>query len=92
MDILYHTKVCWLSRRNVQSRFAALMDYIIAFLGQKVKHIPELEDKQCSWDLGLLTDVSSHLNALNTILEGTDNLILDIVSTFFAGAPVHIAA
>lgn len=82
-NIPYHTKVHWLSRGNILSHFAALK-YIIVFLGKEGEQIPELEDEQWLRDLAFLTDISSHLNALNTALQGKDNLILDMVSTVFA--------
>lgn len=66
-DILYYTEVCWLSRENAPSRFVVLKDGIIAFFG-KGKQIQELEDEQWSRDLAYLTNISSHLNALNTTL------------------------
>ncbi|KAG0432220.1 hypothetical protein HPB47_021019 [Ixodes persulcatus] len=34
-------------------------------------------------DLAFPTDISSHLSALNTALQGKDNLISDMVSTIF---------
>lgn len=84
MDIPYHTEVRWLSRGNVLSRFVALKADIIAFLQEEGKHIPELEEEQWSWDLAFLSDISSHLNTLNTALQGKDHLISDMVSAIFA--------
>lgn len=83
-DIPYHTEVRWLSRGSVLSRFVGLKDDIIAFLEEEGQTIPELEDEQWLLDLAFLTDISSHLNTLNTVLQGKDHLITDMVSAVYA--------
>lgn len=74
-DLLYFTDVRWLSRGKLRERFFHLKDHILNFLAQKGKEVPELKDPQWLTDFAFLTDLTGHLNDLNTRLQGKDNLI-----------------
>ncbi len=72
-DVLYHTKVRWLSRGRVLRHFYKLLPEINAFLLTKGKTVPELIDTEWKWDLAFLTDVTEMLNGLNLQLQGKGN-------------------
>ncbi|XP_069498920.1 general transcription factor II-I repeat domain-containing protein 2-like [Ambystoma mexicanum] len=79
-DVLYHTKVRWLSRGRVLKRFYDLLPQITAFLLSKNKEVPELNDAEWKWHLAFLTDVTELLNSFNVQLQGKGKLICDMQS------------
>ena len=52
-----------------------LKQEIHSFFASKSKCIPEFEDKEWVCDFAFLVDIVSHLNDVNTRLQGKDKLI-----------------
>ena len=62
--------------KNTHSRhYVPLKDYIQMFMQLKGQPIPEFQDYERLCDFAFLIDISSHLNELNTRLQGKDQLI-----------------
>ncbi|XP_066121047.1 general transcription factor II-I repeat domain-containing protein 2-like [Saccopteryx bilineata] len=79
-DVLYYTKVRWLSRGRVLRHFYDLFPQITAFMLSKNKEVPELNDAEWKWHLAFLTDVTELLNSFNVQLRGKGKLICDMQS------------
>lgn len=79
-DVVYHTDVRWLSRGSALSRFYSLRQQIGEFLAEKGQPMQELSDPVWLADLGFLVDITKHLNALNTSLQGPDAVISQLYS------------
>ena len=65
-DVLYHTDVRWPSRRSVLKRLVALSEEIKTFLMENDRDTAVMSDDTWRADLYFLTDITSHLNRLNT--------------------------
>ncbi|XP_066213931.1 general transcription factor II-I repeat domain-containing protein 2-like [Saccopteryx leptura] len=74
-ELLYHTEVRWLSLGKVLQRFFALRQEIALFMAMKDRDVPELCEPTFLSNLAFLTDVTQHLNALNSELQGSKQLI-----------------
>ncbi|XP_076047236.1 general transcription factor II-I repeat domain-containing protein 2-like [Oratosquilla oratoria] len=74
--LLYFCEVHWLSRGAMLSRLCDLQQEIATFLRQKnLPHADQFSDPRWLAHLALLTDITAHLNALNTMLQGKDILM-----------------
>lgn len=76
-DLIYYTKIRWLSRGNCLYRFWKLREEIVTFMRNNGHNICELTDDQWLLDLCFLTDITMKLNELNQKLQGENKLITD---------------
>lgn len=79
-DVIYHNDVRWLSRGSALQRFYSLREEIGQFLAKKGQPMPELSDPVWLADLGFLVDITRHLNALNTSLQGQNAMVSQLYS------------
>lgn len=77
-ELLYHTDVRWLSRGNVLKRFFAMKEEIGLFMASKDADISELGDPKFNSDLAFLCDLTSHMNDLNTHLQGRTKVVTNM--------------
>ncbi|XP_077386299.1 general transcription factor II-I repeat domain-containing protein 2-like isoform X1 [Festucalex cinctus] len=79
-DLLYHSRVRWLSLGKVFQRIWDLKEEICAFLefNEKSDEFPELRDQKWLCDFAFAVDVFSHLNELNVKLQGKDQFVHDM--------------
>ena len=72
-DLLYFCEVRWLSRGAMLSHVCGLQKEIATFCRQKnLSHADQLFDPRWLARLALLTDITTHLNAINVKLRGKD--------------------
>lgn len=77
-DVLYYTKVRWLSAGRVFERVWDLKDEIISFMEEKgMDECDHLKDMLWLSDFAFFTDLFSHINKLNLKLQGRNQLIHD---------------
>ncbi len=69
-DLFLHNKARWLSRGEVLKRFVACLEDVKTFLETKSLTYPKLEDADWLEKLHFMVDMTSHLNMLNTSLQG----------------------
>jgi hypothetical protein len=84
-DVTFYAEVRWLTRAKMLKRVFDLKQEIQSFFASKSKSIPEFEDKEWVCDFAFLVDIVSHLNDVNTRLQGKDQLInnmYDLISAF----------
>ena len=74
-DVTYYSEIRWLSRGACLQRFYSLLDEIKLFVEMKDHHVPELFDELWLQDFAFLVDITTHLNELNTKLQGKDQLV-----------------
>jgi hypothetical protein len=76
-DLIYYTKIRWLSRGNCLLRFWKLREEMEIFMNNNGHNIRELSDDQWLLDLCFLTDITMKLNELNQKLQDKNKLITD---------------
>ncbi|VEN48298.1 unnamed protein product [Callosobruchus maculatus] len=84
-DVTFFAEVRWLTRAKMLKRVFDLKQEIQSVFESKSKSIPEFQDKEWVSDFAFLVDITSHLNEVNTSLQGKDHLINnlhDLVSAF----------
>jgi len=80
-DLILHTKVRWLSKGKVLTRFVSLIEEIKALINDKKKSYDKLVNSRWLIDLGFLTDIMEKLNSLNLELQGKDKNIAEMISS-----------
>ena len=90
-DLLYFCEVRWLSRGAMLSRVCDLQKEIATFLRQKnLPYADQFFDPRWLGRLALLTDITTHLSALNMKLQGKDILVTDMhahITAYDVGKP-----
>ncbi|XP_063820200.1 general transcription factor II-I repeat domain-containing protein 2-like [Pseudophryne corroboree] len=84
-DVVYYSEVRWLSRGKVLKRVFDLRSEIEEFMQTKGKPIAEFNDPKWISDFAFVTDISLHMNDLNTRLQSKDQLVhtlFDHIKTF----------
>ncbi|XP_077969505.1 protein FAM200A-like [Styela clava] len=77
--LLYHSNVRWLSRERVLKRVANLRSEVGAFLKeQKHELLKRFSDNEWIAKLLFLADFFNHLNQLNTSMQGSNKMFLDL--------------
>ena len=74
-DITYYTEVRWLSRGKTLKRVFELKDAMQASKEGKGHPIAEFNNPEWIQDFAFLLDVTTHLNGLNSRLQGKEQLI-----------------
>ena len=92
--LLYHTEVRWLSRGQVFSRLMALQVEVAMFLQEKESDLArKFDDPEFILALAYLADIFSHLNNLNSSIQGPNRTIMDAgekLNSFLEKLPVWI--
>ncbi|XP_056885626.1 protein FAM200C-like [Takifugu flavidus] len=83
-DLLLHNRVRWLSRGEVLKRFAACLEHVKTFLGNKGLGYPELEDPSWLEKFYFMVDMTSYLNMLNKNLQGQGSTALHMLEEILA--------
>ena len=76
-DLIFYTKIRWLSRGNCLLRFWKLKEEIRIFMNESGNDICEFYDDHWLLDLCFLTDITMKLNELNQKQQGENKLITE---------------
>lgn len=81
--IVFFANARWLSRGRALERITSLFEEIKQFLTDQkaMKDYSVILNKTWQFDLFFLTDITSHLNVLNTKLQGKNRVICDLAQT-----------
>ena len=74
-ELLYYTEVSWISRGKRLKKFFAPREDIGLFMAMKDYDVPELGDPNSLLTWLFLTDLTHHLNMLNSSLQGPKPVI-----------------
>uniref|UniRef100_UPI00358F1C07 zinc finger BED domain-containing protein 5-like n=1 Tax=Myxine glutinosa TaxID=7769 RepID=UPI00358F1C07 len=85
-NLLYYTKVHWLSKGNVVARVLELREEMQSFLQMQEKHKLEASFHEMLWvfRLAYLVDIFDQLNRLNLKLQGKGTTIIQFIDTLSA--------
>uniref|UniRef100_UPI00358E6478 zinc finger BED domain-containing protein 5-like n=1 Tax=Myxine glutinosa TaxID=7769 RepID=UPI00358E6478 len=85
-NLLYYTKVRWLSKGNVVVRVFELREEMQSFLQMQEKHKPEASFHEKLWVfcLAYLVDIFDQLSRLNLKLQGKGTTIIEFIDTLSA--------
>ena len=73
-DVVYVSKVRWLSRATTLKRFQLLLPEIKQFMEKKKKNVEFIENEEWLNDFSFLVDITEILANLNLHLQGKDQL------------------
>ena len=79
-DVPYYSEVRWLSRGRMMTCVYALREAIVEFYRAQGSDsdLDEFQDEQFINDFAFAVDIISHLNKLNTLLQGESKVISDL--------------
>lgn len=83
-DLLMFTEVRWLSRGTCLERFFELRKEVVEFLDLNMPNfefLNEIKSEEFNISLGFLTDVTTHLNNLNSSLQGKNKNIFNLIGS-----------
>uniref|UniRef100_A0A6P7GZL6 General transcription factor II-I repeat domain-containing protein 2B-like n=1 Tax=Diabrotica virgifera virgifera TaxID=50390 RepID=A0A6P7GZL6_DIAVI len=85
VEILYHTKVRWLSKGKVLERFFSIRHEITLVLATKNKEFPDIHNFSWWLKVAFLTDIMSIMNETLTKLQGDyNNIVTKMMSIVFS--------
>ena len=73
-DVVYFSKVRWLSKAATLKRFQALLPEIKVFMKEKKQNVDFSENEEWLHDLSFFVDITEVLAELNLHLQGKDQL------------------
>ncbi|XP_037706124.1 general transcription factor II-I repeat domain-containing protein 2-like [Choloepus didactylus] len=83
-SLSYHMEGKWLSHGILLQQFFELLEEIDFFMSSKGKSVPQLPSKDWIKDLALLVDMTTHLNALDTSLQGRSQVVTQMYDSIYS--------